>query len=325
MQYLHRDGATAKTMATRRLRKPTKSEMKACIIIINWNRIRDAEKAIESVLNNTPQSYPYELILWDNGSKDGSPEYLTRRFSEHPQVRIIDSGHNDGVCVGRNKAVALTHAPILVFMDSDSLLQTPNPLALVESFFANDPNTALVSFRILNNQGNLLWAERRPVEQWRDHIYEIARADGCGFAVKKEVFDQAGGFPEHFGYGSEDHYLARRCIALGYDVKYFPHVTVQHMESPGGRNPDAFVTMMRNKIWMALELYPFPYCLVSAVHMTLVHFGEARERKLVKYYPRGLLAGWLGFRFSRRRPFTRANWRRYRAIVNTDAELAKKK
>jgi hypothetical protein len=82
------------------------------------------------------------------------------------------------------------------------------------------------------------------------------------------------------------------------------------MESPGGRKPDAFITMMRNKIGMALELYLFPYCLVSALHMTLAHFGEARESKLFKYFGRGLISCWFGFKLKRRQPFSQVNWRR---------------
>jgi GT2 family glycosyltransferase len=80
-----------------------------------------------------------EILAYDNGTKDGSAEYLATRFAEYPQVKMIDSGFKDGVCAGKNKSVSLTQAPILLFMDSNSLLPTSDTLNLVVSFLPGSP------------------------------------------------------------------------------------------------------------------------------------------------------------------------------------------
>lgn len=287
------------------------------VIIINWNRKEDAEQAIRSVLRNAGEYQP-DILLWDNGSTDGSVTHLQTAFAGQSHVQVHASPENDGVCVGRNKAVARTDADLLVFMDSDSILETPNAFGKIHDAFDNDDSLGILNFEIINLKGKVMWPFLRSFERWQKETFAITRVDGCGFAMRRSVFWLAGGFPEHFGYGAEEHYLARRCIGAGFRVHYFPHVSVTHMQAPGGRNSDQFVTMMRNHIWMPLELFPMPWAIISALRMTHSYWRDARDEQRMADFWRGLTVGFLGFKMRRRHPLSKEAWRRFRAIIAED-------
>ncbi|HMP90058.1 MAG TPA: glycosyltransferase, partial [Kiritimatiellia bacterium] len=284
--------------------------LETSVIIINWNRKADAANAIQSVLENQPDST--EILLWDNGSTDGSRELLTDRFSDNSRVRLHWHHENAGVCRSRNLAVQLTLGEILVFMDSDSLLETPDGLTSAAQRLKSDPKTGALNFEILNGHKRVCWPYSRQIEFWGKREFEITRIDGCGFAIRRDVFISAGGFPEHFGYGAEEHFLARRCIAEGYRVVYYPQVTVTHLHVPSGRTSDQFATMMRNHIWMPLELFRLPWALFSALGMLVVYGRDAWREKRMRDFWKGLAWAIRDFKLNRRQPMSRKAWRHFR-------------
>lgn len=64
------------------------------IVVPNWNARPFLERALAALVRHT--SYPYELIIVDNGSTDGSPDYVRRFLREHPQLdaTFIENGEN---------------------------------------------------------------------------------------------------------------------------------------------------------------------------------------------------------------------------------------
>ena len=75
------------------------------VIILNWNGKPYLEGCLSSVMART---YPdFEVVLVDNGSTDGSAEFVARRF---PQVRIIRHDENLGFAAGNNTAIRATRS-----------------------------------------------------------------------------------------------------------------------------------------------------------------------------------------------------------------------
>ena len=130
------------------------------VIVINWNRAADAEQAVHSVLKRNP-SGGFQILLWDNGSLDDSHERLTRAFGKTPEVRLVFAGENLGVCAGRNRAVEQAEGDVLVFMDSDSLLETTGAFERLEAAFRDQPDTGAFNFEI-HQGGKILWPFSRP-------------------------------------------------------------------------------------------------------------------------------------------------------------------
>ena len=296
--------------------------MKVSAIILNWNRHQDTVLAVESVL---AQDYgDFEVIVWDNGSTDNSHDILTKRFGKDPRVTLSFAGENLGPSIGRNRACDQAAGDIFMFLDSDSILETPSSLTLVAKQMLDDPTTAALNLEIRTPDDKVLWPYHREQSSWCENIFEITRVDGCGVAFHRTPFELAGGFPEHFGYGAEEHYLARRCIGLGYKVLYFPKAHVIHAAVPSGRTNDQFATMIRNHIWMSLELFRMPWALVSAANMVCAYLKDAIVNKRIKEFLHGVTIAITGFRLSRRQPFSREQWQRFRSIIREDKRLALK-
>ncbi len=67
--------------------------VKVTVVIPNYNGIKFMEACLEALLAQNPDTPAFQVVVVDNGSKDGSPELIARRF---PQVRIIVLASNTG-------------------------------------------------------------------------------------------------------------------------------------------------------------------------------------------------------------------------------------
>lgn len=97
------------------------------IIMTVYNRERYLEKAIKSVLAQTRP--PNELLIWDDGSTDGSVEIALRYASCDPRVRVIAADHQ-GQTRSLIAAIKETTCPYFGWVDSDDILA---PTALQET------------------------------------------------------------------------------------------------------------------------------------------------------------------------------------------------
>jgi glycosyltransferase involved in cell wall biosynthesis len=93
-------------------------------------------EAVDSVLAQSTQSF--ELIVIDDGSTDGTAEQLTR-LDQTIRFERIEHG---GPAAARNRGVALAHAPLLAFLDSDDLW-APTKLERQLAFMHDNPGCAI--------------------------------------------------------------------------------------------------------------------------------------------------------------------------------------
>jgi len=83
------------------------------VIIPTYNRRRFLERSIHSVITQTIQ--PREIIVVDDGSTDGSAEWIRLQY---PQVKVIQQ-ENKGVSAARNHGIQIAQAEWIAFLDSD--------------------------------------------------------------------------------------------------------------------------------------------------------------------------------------------------------------
>ena len=75
---------------------------RVAVVILNWNGLSLMEKYLPSVVRHTPAGIA-DVIVADNGSTDGSVEFLRREF---PGVRVIAFDTNHGFAEGYNRAIS---------------------------------------------------------------------------------------------------------------------------------------------------------------------------------------------------------------------------
>lgn len=219
------------------------------------------------------QTYsPYEIILVDNGSRDGSVDFVAERF---PEVRIIENGENLGFAAGNNVAIRVARGDYIVTLNNDTRAE-PDWLEDLVKVAETDPKIGMCASKmlfyhhtgVLNSTGisldvaGIAWDRRggeRDDGQEREPIEIFGPCAGAAL-YRREMLDEVGLFDEDFFAYHEDVDLAWRARSRGWRCVYNPRAIVYHVHSGTGLEGSAFKNRLlgRNKIWTMVKNYPSP-------------------------------------------------------------------
>ncbi|MFX0202027.1 MAG: glycosyltransferase family 2 protein [Candidatus Hodarchaeota archaeon] len=242
--------------------------MDLSIVIVNWNTKKLLKNCLES-LYQTINTVNFEVIVVDNGSKDGSKEMVQKTF---PQVKLIANSTNLGFSAADNQGIKVSHGKYLMFLNSDTLVL---PLAIDEmiEFISQRPQVGVVGCRLLYGDGtpqesigifhsvprlllHSLYIDKLfpqltvygayPVTHPIYHkLNEVEVIKGCAMVVRREALNEIGLFDERFFLYSEETDLSYRIRKAGWKIYFYPYVKIIHY---GERS-----TRMRAS-WAAREL-----------------------------------------------------------------------
>lgn len=231
----------------------TKDSELVVIIILNLNKKEDTLKCLESVFKLDYS--PYEVIVVDNGSMDGSADAISKAFSE---VHLIRSTKNLGAPGGRNRGIQYAdknfNYKYLFFLDNDSLIEESCLPKLTEAL--KDDQEAVFAFPKAYREfpSNIIMSVGIHVNLYSGSIYDIgageidqgqydlpryvAACGAFGFLAKKEAISRLGCFDEIFNpYAWEDVDLSLRAGKLGFKILYVPEAVVYHKGGKLVRGP----------------------------------------------------------------------------------------
>ena len=219
---------------------------KVVVVILNYNGKVLAERCLQSVIES-----PYankEIILVDNGSTDGTVEYLRNVFAN---IIFVANSENLGVAGGRNRGFVEAirrGADYILSLDNDTRIVANMINALVE-VAESDPRIGIVgpktymdngSGRIQCAGGRVTYTQNVCAERGRgevdhgqyDKIEDVDYFPGFGFMARRDVFEKLNFLDETFyGYGHEDTDFCVRATQLGYRVVYVPKALLWHRGS----------------------------------------------------------------------------------------------
>ncbi len=222
-------------------------------IIITYNRPDDALELLRNIAQlDEAAGLLQEVILVNNRSTVSytAVEDFVRTHTDIP-FKYIEAPENLGVARGRNFALRFATAPVLILLDDDAVLQNKDALQQTLMAFDSRPGdhpdinrpTAIVSFKVLyydtlEMQKNGL--PHKKYEKYKDrHSFYTYYYAGGAHAIKREVLEEIGYYPEDFFYGMEEYDLGYRIIEKGYAIQYNDSIVMLHKESPLGRKPAA--------------------------------------------------------------------------------------
>lgn len=237
------------------------------IIIVSFNT-KDITKKCLFYLKNNFKFYPlnYEVIVVDNGSKDGSVDMLNKIKSSWNNLKIIISKENLGFGKGNNLGLKYAKGKYILYLNSDAFIKNIDFNDLIYLMEKYDDIGALTVKVILPN-GQIDPASHRGFPNlWRsftyfsglekffykipflnkifggyhlahlnlDKIHEIESPTGAFLLTRKKILDKIRGFDEdYFAYG-EDIEMAWQIKKLGYKIIYYPLWEVLHIKSMSG-------------------------------------------------------------------------------------------
>jgi N-acetylglucosaminyl-diphospho-decaprenol L-rhamnosyltransferase len=244
------------------------------IAIATRDRRADLERTLERLLA-LPERPP--VVVADNGSRDGTPEHVRRRFGE---VEVLALGENRGAGA-RNAAARRLRTPLVAFSDDDSWW-APGALARAARTFAAHPRLGLLAARVLVGEEERL----DPVSavMRNSPLSDGPRAAGpgvlgfvaCGAIVRRDALLGVGGFDARYGIGGEEHRLALDLAAAGWQLAYVDDVVAHHHPADGGARPGRLAAELRNEMWSAWLRRPAGAALWRTAHL-VARSGPARH------------------------------------------------
>lgn len=202
-------------------------------------------------------------------------------------------GRNLGVPGGRDRGLRTTTAEIVGFLDDDATL-APAASARIAGAFEADPTLGAVSLRLVDEDGA---TARRHVPRrgagGADESGEVATFLGGASAIRREAYEEAGGYFTDLHYGHEELELSWRLIDRGWSIRYLADVEVFHPKTDISRHADGWRLTGRNRVWIARRSLPWPVAIVHV--LAWLGLGARRAPSGCRSsYLRGWLSGWRG-------------------------------
>ena len=285
----------------------------AAIVVMNFNGKHLLPECMTSL---QAQSVRADVVVVDNGSSDGSAEFIAKHF---PEVRLLALEKNLGFAAGYNDALECMPHPWVALLNNDAAL-APDWLEELLAVAEREPRAAILGgkllFRRIGQTGRILqsagasftdagtafelgWGQA-DLGQY-DQAARVGAISGAAMLVQRKVFLELGGFDAAYFAYLEDVDLCWRAWLAGHEVLYWPGAVALHRfgATAGGRAaPFRIRWMQRNRLAnMAknLELASLPKAVAISLAYDayrVLEYSGRRQFGALKALAAGTLAFW---------------------------------
>lgn len=247
----------------------------ATVVIPNLNGRQYLKRCLDSLMAQSRQDF--SVILIDNGSADGSADYVE---SHYPEVTVCRYETNRGFCCAVNEGIRMADTPYVILLNNDTDCETSFVEKLVAAMEKERDCFSCASRMVrmddperMDDGGDyycaLGWAyalgKGKPSARY-GRQREIFSACAGAAIYRRAVFDEIGLFDEaHFAY-LEDVDVAYRARIAGYRNLYIPEAVVHHVGSATSGsiyNEFKIRHSSRNSIYLIYKNMPWPQILLN--------------------------------------------------------------
>ena len=238
--------------------------MDLSICLVPLNALEYLEPLLASIERYTSGLH-YEVIMVDNGSTDGTVEWIEQH---HPEIVLTHNLANLGFTRGTNQAIAKAKGEFLLLLNPDTLL-TEDCFSPQITYLREHPEVGITIPKVLNADGSFQQQSRRgdarPAEvfgyflklgklfpknrdlngylqSWlpEDEVAEVKAVSGSCMFIRREVYEQIGGLDEQFFAYQEDSDYCMRARQAGWKVMYVPLSSIIHYAGEGGSKTNPY-------------------------------------------------------------------------------------
>lgn len=233
----------------------TQSNIVVTVVIVSYNTCELTLRCLEAVCPQI-ESVGGEIIVVDNASGDDSVQKIRDRF---PNVQVVESAENLGFGPANNVGFAHARGSHLLLLNSDAFVQ-PGAVAALVAYLRSHPTVGVVGPRLLNADGStqrscfryptpgLAWLENLgisrlfpPRSRWGDYRRwahdqqgPVEWAVGACLLVRREAYEQVGGFDPRFFMYAEETDWQKRIVEAGWEIHFSPSAEVVHLGGASG-------------------------------------------------------------------------------------------
>ena len=231
--------------------------MRLSIVIVNWNTEALLRQCLASIVAHPPDG-PYEVVVVDNASTDGSVEMVRDEF---PAVVLLANEQNAGFAAGNNLAIEASTADMILLLNSDTVVR-PGALEALLQFMESHSGAGAAGARLLNPDGTLQpscfplptllseglhlfhldYRQRRAMQTW--DVSQPRAVDvllGACMLLRRAAVQQVGLLDEGYFMYSEEVDYCRRLQEAGWTLHWVPEAEVVHY---GGQSTRQVATEM---------------------------------------------------------------------------------
>jgi GT2 family glycosyltransferase len=229
----------------------TPASPEVSVVVVGY-RARDYVLACLAALERNA-GVPYEAIVVDDGSADGTPEAVREQF---PGAVVVAKKRNEGLSAGRNSALPHVRGRFVLMLDSDTQVRE-GAIATLAEFLDARPEVGLVGPRLVNPDGSVQHSCRRwpslltPLMRrgpyarlvpepgaHREHMMmdfdfaterPVVAVMGAAQMWRADLPATIGRYDERISsYGGEDVDWCLRVWRAGLEVRFVPDAVIEH-------------------------------------------------------------------------------------------------
>jgi GT2 family glycosyltransferase len=255
------------------------------IVFLNYNRLEETRVTVRHLLKIVERRTDIEVIAVDNGSTDGTPAFLKKHMT---WMRVLLLDKNTGIG-GLNQGFRHACGDYIMVLDDDSHPCDKATIDNLNTCLDRRLDVGVVACRIEHPDGT-------PFRTWHlpdnDTPGPSVAFVGCGFAIRRDLFERIGWFPEHFFLYQNEVETAIRVIQCCYGIHYEPSCRVIHWESAVGRTSWRQVYFpTRNTIWIIRRYFNMPEAFLMIGSRMLFGLIRAIQSGQMRSYCLAVRAG----------------------------------
>jgi GT2 family glycosyltransferase len=241
------------------------------IVIPNWNGKKFLQGCLDSLLDQTYQNL--EIVLVDNGSKDGSVEFIEERY---PKIKLIKFEVNTGFSVAVNRGITDSKGELVALLNNDTI-SDPRWMEELVKAMAEHPEIGSAGCKMLGYEDKTLLDgagdgyrrgglpgrighREKDIGQFDAPRYILGACGGAAI-YRRAMLDDIGLLDEDYFAYLEDVDLGLRAQSAGYKCFYVPTAIVYHLgcgTTGSGYSPLVVKLSSQNNINTIVKNIPFP-------------------------------------------------------------------
>lgn len=222
--------------------------MKLSVNILCWNNLKTLKMTL-GILRDELVGIKHELVIIDNGSSDGTRDFLKELFQDYlgGGIKAPSLEYNHGISIGKNIGVRISVGEYVLMLDGD-VVPVKNSIRMLINYLDNNPDVDVIGFQpncfalCPNIEG-----QPKNHEDYCHTLFDVQPAiTTCLFygLYRRRVFDRCmldeSGEYGKIGYGWEDHDFFMQMKSAGMNQR------ICHINYKGGKYYHAINSSIRN-------------------------------------------------------------------------------